>query len=157
MRPAVARLVFFAVLFVGWLGYLFYLVQLGKPIVLSRPQFLVSQFDVIGTVEGADRVKVTDVLDSPSGDEAAKLKAKGDIKVVNLEGCKVAAPEGEKEAVFSDELKGGTYLLPLRPTADGGYEVVPAPTVARIGPPRIYPVTPQVRAEYQKIRTHKPG
>jgi hypothetical protein len=155
MRPVVARLVVFAVLFVGWLGYLFYLVQLGKPVVLSRPQFLVSQYDVIATVEGADRVKVKEVLDSPA-DEAAKLKAQGELKVVNLEGCKVAAPEGEKEAVFSEELKSGTYLLPLRPAADGSYEVVPASTVARFGPPRIYPDTPQVRAEYRKIRARKP-
>ncbi len=157
MKPAVARLLLLVVLFVGWLGYLFYLVQMGKPIVLSRPQFLISQLDVLATIEGDDQVKIRDVLDSPSSEEAAKLKAQGEIKVVNLEGCKVAAPEGEKEADFNDKLKGQTYLLPLRPTPDGRYEVVPAPTVARVSPPRIYPDTPQVLAEYQKIRALKPG
>jgi hypothetical protein len=151
MRPAVARLVIFAMLFMGWLVYLFWLVLLGKPIVLSRPQFLVSQFDVIATAEGADRVKVTEVL-SPRGEEADKLLARGEIKVVNLDSCKVAAPEGEKEATFTEELKGGSYLLPLRQTSDGNYEVVRADTAARLGPPRIYPDTKQVRAEYGQIR-----
>ncbi len=151
MRPAVARLALFAVLFVGWLGYLFYLVLLGKPVVLSRPQFLVSQFDVIATAEGADRVKVTEVL-SPRGEEADKLLAKGEIKVVNLESCKVAAPEGDKEATFTDELKGNSYLMPLRQISDGTYEVVRIETGARPGPPRIYPDTKQVRAEYRQIR-----
>jgi hypothetical protein len=151
MRPAVARLVLFAVLFVIWLGYLFYLVQLGKPIVLSRPQFLVSQFDVIATAEGADRVKVTEVL-SPQGDEADKLLARGELKVVNLDACKVAAPEGEKEAAFPEGQQGASYLLPLRQTSDGNYEVVRVETGARANPPRIYPDTKQVRAEYKRIR-----
>jgi hypothetical protein len=152
MRPAVARLVFFTVLFVGWLGYLFYLVQLGKPLVLSRPQFLVSHFDVIATIEGADHVKVQDVL-YPQGEEARQLLARGAIQVGNLDACRVAAPEGEKEALFSEEKdRGKTFLLPLRPRTEGNYEVVPSPTVGRLGPPRIYPATEQARAEYRRLR-----
>ena len=51
MRPAVVRLLVAALLFAGWLGYLIYLVATtprtpaGAPLVLSRPQILVSDFD----------------------------------------------------------------------------------------------------------------
>jgi hypothetical protein len=153
MRPAVARLVLFAVLFVGWLGYLGYLVLLGKPLVLSRPQFLVSQLDVIALSEGTGPVKVQDILYSLEGTEAARLKAKGEITVVNLTSCKVASPEGDPDADFGEQPKGQAYLMPLRPTAEGTYEVVPTPAGSRlVGPPRIYPATEQARAEYRRIR-----
>src|SRR5208282_4262454 len=51
MRPAVVRLVVAAVLFAGWIGFLAYLaVTSSRPVVLSRPQFLVSTYDVIADV-----------------------------------------------------------------------------------------------------------
>ncbi len=57
MRPAVSRFVFFAVLYIIWIGYLAYLV-IGLPTstnglspILSRPQILVSDLDVVGTID----------------------------------------------------------------------------------------------------------
>ena len=53
MKFAAVRLAVAAVLFVGWIGYLGFLVRTTRhPIVLSRPQFLVSQKDVIATYKG---------------------------------------------------------------------------------------------------------
>ncbi len=151
MRPAVARLAFFSVLFVIWLGYLFYLKQMGKPIVLSRPQFLVSQYDVIATIVDTDKVKIDEVL-FPKDREAVKLEANGAIKVVNLESCKSAAPESKKDMDFTAESKGNTFLLALRKVGDDTYEVAPTSNLSRFGPPRIYPATEQVRADYKQIR-----
>jgi hypothetical protein len=57
MRPAVGRLLIALVLFVGWLGYLGYLVLTrplttdSQPLVLSRPQALVSELDVVAHLD----------------------------------------------------------------------------------------------------------
>ena len=52
MKPAVGFLVLSAVLFLGWIGWLAYLVATARPpVVLSRPQFLASTLDVIGRVD----------------------------------------------------------------------------------------------------------
>ncbi len=61
MRPVVLRFVAMAVLFAVWLAYLSYLVVTlpkspnGLPPILSRPQFLVSDLDVVGTIEDEER------------------------------------------------------------------------------------------------------
>ena len=54
MKAARLRLLFAALLFFAWIGWLAYLaakVTLEPPIVLSRPQFLVSNLDVVAQVE----------------------------------------------------------------------------------------------------------
>ena len=155
MRPAVARLALCSLLFVLWLGYLYYLVAMGKPIVLSRPQFLVSQFDIIATIVDRDKVQIDEVL-SPL-DDALNLRSKEPIKVVNLESCVVAVPqgslpEGKKEPAFTESLKGESFLLPLRRIENDVYEVAPTSNQSRGYPPRIYPATAHVRAEYGQIR-----
>jgi hypothetical protein len=56
MRPVVLRFVAVAVLFALWIAYLGYLVWTlpqspnGLPHILSRPQFLVSNLDVVGDI-----------------------------------------------------------------------------------------------------------
>ena len=172
MRPAVVRLLVAALLFAGWLGYLIYLVATtprtpaGAPLVQSRPQILVSDFDVVGEVKSTDApVKVVTVLypESEKGQEGKE------IKVTNLKDCK-ALPRAEQKA---DEVKAdfsgpGLYLLPLRKVGDGpDYEVTPTPASPgyppfgmRVGPPRIYPllserVKEQALAQYRQILKEK--
>ena len=66
MKAAYGRFVLCQALFVGWLGYLGYLVAErpdGGMRVLSRPQILVSDIDVIASVKkGTDTVTIKDVL-----------------------------------------------------------------------------------------------
>jgi hypothetical protein len=84
MRPAVSRFVFFAILYAIWIGYLAYLV-VGLPTwtnglspILSRPQILVSDFDVVGTIDSTPGPATP--LDcfygqSPAGDRAQAASA----------------------------------------------------------------------------------
>jgi hypothetical protein len=178
MRPAVVRLLVAALLFAGWVGYLVYLVvttprtPAGTPLVLSRPQILVSEFDVVGEVERTkmgDVVKVLTVLypDSEKGLEGKQ------ITITNLDQCK-ALPRADQHTdqkaveVPPDYSGPGQYLLPLRKVGDGlDYEVVPTPgspgyppNGLRLGPPRIYPllserVKEQVLAQYRQILKEK--
>src|SRR5262245_54717796 len=97
MRPAVARLALCVVLFLGWLGYLAYLVRLGEPVVLSRPQFDFSQFVVIAKVSEDKEVTVKEVL-YPKAPDVKGRPSEGDkINVANI-----------------DFQEAGSYLLPLR-------------------------------------------
>ena len=99
MTPQKTRLLLAATLFAAWIGYLLYLVVTlprspnELPIVLSRPQILVSRSDVVGTIDLKDgTVKVQEVLFPPNG----KKPAKGDgLKVTNLGEVKPAL-EGQK-------------------------------------------------------------
>ena len=55
MSHARLRLAAAAALFLGWIGYLAYLaLTTTRPVVLSRPQFLAAQLDVIATVAEND-------------------------------------------------------------------------------------------------------
>src|SRR5438128_1430645 len=60
LHPAVLRLIAVALVFAAWIGYLVYLVATrpvtadGAPLVLSRPQILVSELDVIAEVDATD-------------------------------------------------------------------------------------------------------
>jgi hypothetical protein len=84
MRPAVSRFVFFAILYVIWIGYLAYLV-IGLPTstnglspILSRPQILVSDLDVVGTIDStAAPVSSLDCLygNSSAGSQAQAASA----------------------------------------------------------------------------------
>jgi hypothetical protein len=70
MKPGVSLFVTFAVLFVAWLGYLAYLVfdRPQSPQVLSRPQFLVSQLDVVGVIDDREsELTKLDWLNAQSG------------------------------------------------------------------------------------------
>jgi hypothetical protein len=172
MRPAVVRLLVAALLFAGWLGYLVYLVvtfprtPAGTALVLSRPQILVSDLDVLGEVKGIDQpVKVMTVLypESEKGLEGQE------IKVANLDQCKpLPRPEQKAADVPADYQGPGLYLLPLRKAGEGQeYAVTPTPASpgypphgGRVGPPRIYPLPTerlkeQALAQYRQILKEK--
>jgi hypothetical protein len=171
MRPAVVRLLVAALLFAGWLGYLIYLVATlprtpaGTPLVLSRPQILVSDLDVVAEVKGLkDPIKIVEVL-YPASEKGLEGK---EITVTNLKDCK-PLPRAEQKAEVKEDYAGpGQYLLPLRKVGDGpDYEVTPTPASPgyppsgmRLGPPRIYPLLTerlkeQALAQYRQILKEK--
>jgi hypothetical protein len=142
-----------ALLFVGWIGWLAYLVTTARPpVVLSQPQMLAATLDVIAQVDDLEKpVKVVEVLwpeDSPNrGAWVGK-----ELTLSNLSYC------------TADWAGPGEYLLPLRKAEQGDNWVV-APTAPnpgypapddkgrkRVGPPRIYPNTPSVRAQHAQLR-----
>jgi hypothetical protein len=156
MNAAYGRFLLCLALFLGWLGYLGYLVaerSRGGDIVLSRPQFLVSDLDVVAAVtKGSDTVTVVDVL-HPDDSAARHLKGK-QIQVTNLDDCR---PPGDPMRPPPPDLQAdGNYLLPLQDLGPDGkeYRVVATPPSPgfRYGTPRIYPATPQVLAQYKQIR-----
>jgi len=115
-----------------------------RPVILSRPQFLVSNLDVIAQVEqgkdGPAREVTIKEVHWPAG-QNDNLKGKK-ITVVNLEQCR--GWEGP-----------GHYILPLRKTDKDAYVVVtPAmsPGFEPIKPkPRIYPETPETLRQLNSI------
>jgi hypothetical protein len=175
MKPAVGRLLVTIALFAGWLGYLGYLVLCrphtpggvvgafdGRPLTLSRPQFLVSTVDVVARVDDKDGENVT-VEEVLSPKEKAPVKVGDKIKVTNIGRCRPLRDPMMKEQETPDDWTGpGEYILPLqsdpRKNKDT-FEVVPTPPSpgyppghgGAAGPPRIYPATPEMRAEYKQI------
>jgi hypothetical protein len=154
MKAAWFRLVLASALFIGWLCYLGYLVAerpAGGAVILSRPQFQVSDIDVVADVrKGSDDVTVTEVLYANT-DSARQLPGKG-LKVTNLADCR---PPGDREKVKPDLAADGEYLLALQPQDPDGksYRVVATPPSPglRSGTPRIYPATKGVLAQYRDI------
>lgn len=174
MRPTLARLLLTAILFLGWLGYLGYLVVCrphtpdglrgafeGRPLTLSCPQILVSTLDVVAEVSGdkGENVVVKEVL-FPK-DSAVKVGET--IHVELIDKCHALPDPLAKEANPPPDYTGpGVYLLPLQRLGneeDRHYQVVPTPSSpgfysvpnVGVGPPRIYPATKEMRAEYQSI------
>jgi hypothetical protein len=170
MRPVVLRFVAVAVLFALWIGYLAYLVwTLPKspndlPPILSRPQFLVSDFDVVGAIEDKDAtVKVSEVL--YSADPSGGPKAGDTIKVANLDRARSLVKVTkdteehweERKPTALESLPLGPCILPLRRGPGGDtYDVVPLPPSPgnRFLSPRIYPATPETLAQYRQIGKH---
>ena len=145
MKPAKVRLAVSAALFVLWMGFLSYLALTSRnPVVLSRPQFLVSTLDVVAQVEAPDNpeVKVEEVHWPPGlRDQLAGQT----IRIANLQDC-----EGFTQP--------GSYILAL--TIQGpSYRVVATPRsgldAGRSIHPRIYPATPESRRQLAEIP--KPG
>jgi len=174
MKLAAERLIVAAALFLGWLGYLSYLVICrphtpagllgafeGRPITLSRPQFLVSTLDVVAEVSGAkgEKVLVKEVLFPKAN---APVREGEEIHVENIDRCRALSDPLAKEPDPPPDYSGpGLYLLPLQPLDANDphrYEVVPTPpspgfpTSQGANPgPRLYPATPEMLAEYREI------
>jgi len=151
MKSGRLPLLLATVLFAGWMGWLAYLVISMKatlppgatrPVVLSRPQFLVSNLDVIAEVPAYDRdpVEVT-VREVHWPKEKQNLVGKK-INVSRLPECR------------DDWVAPGEYILALMPLGETGYQVVRVPQSPGFpsGRPRIYPVTPQTRRQLQEVR-----
>jgi hypothetical protein len=139
-----ARLVVSACLFVGWIGFLLYLVlQNQKMIVLSRPQLLVAPLCVIadvGDVRGqpAPQVTIERVVwaQGPAPHPLEKIEVRF--------GADVGAKEGYAGA--------GKYILPLTPLLGASgpvYGLVPIPYP--VSDFRIYPVTRETEHQLEEI------
>ena len=132
-------------LFALWVGFLGVLaVNTTDPIILSRPQFLVSTLDVIAEVPEANgrpqaRVKIQEVHWPP---ELADRLTGQEIEVANLPAKTTAGWRGP-----------GAYILPLV-QQDGVYLVASVPrSPGFVGlPPRIYPLTEETRAQLDGIQ-----
>jgi hypothetical protein len=176
MKPTVARLLIAAALFLGWLGYLGYLVVCrphtpsdlrgafeGRYLTLSRPQFLVSALDVVAEVSGdkGEKVVVKEVLFPKTN---PPVKVGEEIQVQRIDLCRaVPEPLAKNTTPPLDYVGPGAYLLPLQaPDRDHPrrFEVVPTPPSPgfprdsrgiEIGPPRIYPASEELLAEYRQI------
>ena len=170
LQPAAIRLMIVVLLFLGWMSYLGYLVAIrpvtsdGVPLVLSRPQFLVSELDIIAEVDSTApdaQVVVTTVLYPKSN---APVEEKQRLRVDNLAQCRRQPNMEEKaEDVKPDWTGPGLYLLALQKGPDDVYEVVPTPPSpgypppTRMPTPRMYPVSdPALRraalAQYDAIK-----
>ena len=156
MKLTTLRFVLMVVLFAAWIGWLVYLVvQLKssvppgetRPVVLSRPQFLVSSLDVIAEVPtiATEPVEVTvRAIAWPKDKDTQDLVGK-QIKVNHLSECR------------EDWIAPGEYILALMRSGEQGYQVVPLPRSPGFpsGRPRIYPATPQTLQQLQDIETPK--
>jgi hypothetical protein len=147
MKPAAGRLLLMVLLFAGWLGYLAYLAFSrpltadGQPLVLSRPQLLEADLDVVARVDDPARpVVVKEVLFPPNEKD---VHPEQKITVANLDRCRPVPLPGD-------------YLLPLKRTEGDATHFTVAltprsPGYPEPGPPRIYPATPQALAQYREI------
>ncbi len=156
MIMARLKLVLAAVLFVAWIGWLVYLVpasawvypfQPERPIVLSRPQFLVSNLDVIAEIEKKNvNPPEISVRDVPwPNDEQTKKLIGTKIRVTNLSSCDGWTQPGE-------------YIVPLMAGSKGEYQIVPIPPSPgyHLGKAQIYPSTPETRGQLQHIPKAEP-
>ncbi len=162
--PPVVRFVLACCLFAAWIGWLTWQAAHSKRVVLSHPQLLVSEIDVLAEVPALDKpVVVKEVLFANIKDSAIVPGAT--IRVENLAECKRLRREDEKaEDVSLDWKESGLYLLPLRTTANGqSYAVVetpsspgyPPPRTALKGSPRLYPASDDVLRQYRDFRSAK--
>ena len=161
MSMLARRLVLTAALFVGWLGYLGYLVATrpltasNTPLVLSRPQLVSSQIDIVAEISDLhEPVVVVEILYPNDGPLVVGQK----VRVLDLDVCR---PQARRDEKTPDDFTGpGKYLIPLRPSRreEGAYEVSPIPTSPgfdasrKATPPvRIYPFNSETAAQYRLI------
>jgi hypothetical protein len=161
LHPAVWRLALLAVLFTGWIGYLFYLVRTrsltpaGTPLVVSRSQVLVSEIDVVARVNSLDGpVTVEQVLWQK--DPSHPVRPEDTLLVGNLKDCRPFGRSPEDTATPADFTGPGLYLLLLHRDQNDVFQVVPVPfspgyppPIHKQGQPRLYPATADVLAQYK--------
>jgi len=146
------RLILAAGLFIAWIGWLTYLAATAtRPVVLSHPQFLVSDLDVIAQVtqgaHGPDREVTVDEVHWPA-QENENLKGKK-ITVSNLDSIEER-----------DGWQGpGQYILALRKTGTDTFVVLSPPMSPGFEPmkprPRIYRATPETLRQLDSIAKAK--
>ncbi len=149
LKSAKIRLALAALLFAAWIGWLAYLVvttrgiSLSQPEVLSRPQFLVSQLDVIAEVARTDGNPPDVTISEVYWPKEEKKRAGEKIRVTNLSKC------GEHEGWQGP----GEYILPLIKSGKDSYEITPEPLApgAHAGRLHIYRSTPQTRQQLEAM------
>jgi hypothetical protein len=134
-----ARLAVSAILFVGWLGFLLYLVIDSPTVILSRPQFLGAQLFVVADIAGTKPAGITidELLWSNNPADAEKL-VKKQIQILG-------AADWTRGVGYEGP---GKYLLPLVRTGQGSFLVATLPNSVTI---RIYPWTPKLREQVEEI------
>jgi hypothetical protein len=124
MKPAASLFVTFAVLFVAWLGYLAYLVfdRPQSPQVLSRPQFLVSQLDVVGVIDDRDAELTTlDLLNAQSGaGDRAQAASAVDLILAPVNNLFGAAPALSVHTVKAHQVTVKEVLSPPNASIKAG-------------------------------------
>ena len=111
-----ARVIVAACLFLGWLGFLLYLVIDSRTVVLSKPQFMLAP--VYAVVEFPQK---RGVVYSGSGTIIEVLWS-ADPADQKLVGQPIHVP-------WISSFNQATYLVPLEKTADGKLELAPIPRV----------------------------
>ncbi len=134
-------------LFFGWMTVLGYeALRKSKPIVVSRAQMMLSQYEVEVDLESPptaakpEKVKISRVLY-----KADEKPPSGEITIANL---------GQTQGYAGP----GAYLIPLvRNGAKyevAGYPLDPGYPLSKDPPkPRIYPLTEEVRQQHRQIRS----
>jgi hypothetical protein len=135
-------------LFAAWLGWLAFLAtSAASPIVLSRPQFLISTIDVIAQVDriedGPQQLNVKQVL--WSGLRNQEVLANARVTVTNLNRCTGWTGPGDYIVPLVQD--DGQYQVPTTPRSPG-YEPDPRTEAGR---PRIYPAMPQTLKQYETV------
>jgi hypothetical protein len=146
MKRSPIALIFFLLLFIGWMIWLGNeALQHRSPVVVSRSQLLAAQYDVLAdVVPGADnkpdqKIQVQSVLSDGAGAPTAGQT----ITIHNMLDTQGFAGKG-------------TYVLPLVKRG-GEFWVADLPfdpgfPPLRSLPPRIYPWTPEVKQQFESIR-----
>jgi hypothetical protein len=146
------RLIVAAGLFIAWIGWLTYLAATAtRPLVLSHPQFLVSELDVIAQINqgqhGPDREVTVEEVHWPA-QENERLKGKK-ITVTNLDSIEER-----------DGWQGpGQYILSLKKTGADTFAVVSPPMSPGFEPmkprPRIYRATTETLRQLDSVTKTK--
>lgn len=150
MKLARIRLVFFVLLFTGWLGYLGYLALVRKPpVVISRSQLTCATHTVEAEVEFKDGKPIS----------AVKIKAEfgtGSVPLVKTDDTIEIDNLNQTRLSNGRPLTPGTYLIPLveDPVKKTSYYVAsPAPSLGYEGsePPLVYKWSDEVEREIRKL------
>lgn len=145
------RLLVSGLLLAGWLSYLGFLAATTtNPVVLSRPQFLVANLVVIGTVPALNSEKPVDVeIREVQFDPGNSVEPKQTIKV-----------HFQNEKAHKYWTGPADYILVLSKKADGSYSITPIPLSPGYPNPSIsepvprhwiYPVTPTTRNRMKRL------
>lgn len=138
------------VLFAGWLAWLAWLsVTTQNPVVLSRPQFLVSALDVVIQLDripdGPHEVTVKRVLWAMSPEDRKLENAS--ITITNLERTSGWTGPGEYLLPLIPDGPAGRFQVPATPRSPG-FEPDPR---TEVGKPRIYPATEKTLRQHQTL------
>jgi hypothetical protein len=135
------------VLFVGWMAYLIHLALTHRhPVVISRPQILVSQIVVVAHVEGEDvpkdNVTIEQILFSEK--EPPGIAIGNTIRVANLPQS-TGNWTGPGDYLLPLEKSDDTYQVTLIPRSPG---FIPAGANAQ---PLIYRWTSEIEEQFKHI------
>jgi hypothetical protein len=178
MKRATLHLIVAASLFAGWILYLAYLavtagtqpISRNGPIVLSRPQLLISNYVIVAQLDEADDAadpsQVSTIeIDSPKQNDGQKQTIR--VRVTLDQVIWPERQDGQQRAIrvtSPSACQGwagpGRYILPLIKTGgeENTYELAPVPRSPGIEQhfPRIYPATEQTRTQLDEVLKEKP-